>query len=98
MTTDIFSNKYVIAFVALFTIPISGLGIDIYVPSLPAVSQFFHVDPSLVQLSITVYMLGLGLPQLIVGGVSDTYGRRNPALIALFVFIVTTLLIPLAFN
>lgn len=87
-------NKYFLVFIALLIIPISGLAIDIYVPSLPAVSNYFGVDKALAQLSITAYMIGLGLMQLFAGSISDSFGRRNPFIYAMLIFILTTLLIP----
>jgi Bcr/CflA subfamily drug resistance transporter len=83
-------NKSLFAFITLFIIPISGLTIDIYVPSLPFVTHYFHVDKSLAQLTITFYMLGLGLTQLISGGISDSFGRKKPFLIAMGIFILAT--------
>ncbi len=91
-------NKHFLAMLALFVIPVSGLGIDIYVPSLPAVSHFFGVDKASAQLTITSYMLGLGLMQLFAGSISDSFGRRKPFLISMFIFISATLLIPFAHN
>lgn len=87
-------NKYFLAIMAFLVVPISGLSIDIYVPSLPAVANYFHVDKSLVQLSITTYMIGLGGMQLFAGGISDSFGRRYPFLVAMFIFICATLLVP----
>lgn len=87
-------QKQFFALLALFIIPISGLGIDIYVPSLPAVSHFFGVEKALVQLTVTAYMVGLGIMQLFAGGISDSYGRRYPFLISMFLYLIATLLIP----
>src|SRR3990167_3375173 len=92
------SNKNFLAFLALFIIPISGLSIDIYVPSLPAVSHFFEVDKSLAQLTITVYMIGLGIMQFFAGSISDSFGRRKPFLIAMLIYISATLFIPFVKN
>ncbi|EKD72837.1 MAG: hypothetical protein ACD_45C00574G0001 [uncultured bacterium] len=91
-------NKYFLALLAFLTVPISGLSIDIYVPSLPAVSQYFGVDKSLTQLTITVYMIGLGVMQLFAGGISDSFGRKKPFLIAMFAYFVATLFIPFVQN
>lgn len=91
-------NKYLLATFALLVIPISGLSIDIYVPSLPAVSHYFNIDKSLAQLTITTYMVGLGIMQLFAGGVSDSFGRRKPYLYAMLVFIIVTLLVPFSSN
>ncbi|OAI49596.1 MFS transporter [Gammaproteobacteria bacterium SCGC AG-212-F23] len=87
-------DKYFLAILALFIVPISGVSIDIYVPSLPQVSHFFGVDKSIVQLTITAYTLGLGLMQIFAGPVSDSFGRRKPFLISMSIFIITTLMIP----
>lgn len=92
------SHKLLIAAIVLYIIPISGLTIDIYVPSLPAVSQYFNVEKSLVQLSITAYMIGIGIMQLFAGGITDSFGRKNPILIAMLIFIIASLCIPFAKN
>lgn len=49
---------------------------DMYVPSLPNIMQVFDASRNQVQWTITAYLLGLALPQLIYGPVSDRYGRR----------------------
>jgi len=82
--------------IALLVIPISGLAVDIYAPSLPAVSDYFNVDKSLAQISITSYMAGIGLMQLFAGMISDSFGRRKPFLVATFIFIIATLIIPIS--
>lgn len=96
LNSQVTQAKNRIALLALFAIPLSGLSIDLYVPSLPAVSHFYGVDKSLAQLTITAYMVGLGLMQLFAGSISDSFGRRKPFLISMFIFIVVTLLIPAA--
>lgn len=91
-------NKNWFALIALFIIPISGISIDIYLPSLPAVSHYFNVDQSLAQLTVTAYMLGMGIMQLFAGGFSDSFGRKKPFLIAMALFIVATLSIPFSHD
>lgn len=87
-------NRYFVAFLALFIIPISGLSIDIYVPSLPEVGNFFHTTQALSQLTITAFVLGMGLMQIFSGSISDSFGRKKPFLIALFFYLIATLFIP----
>lgn len=84
------NNKYFFAFIALFILPISGVAIDIYVPSLPAISQYFGVNKSLAQLTVTSYMLGLGLMQIFAGGISDSFGRKKPFIVSMLIFIIAT--------
>ncbi len=88
------ANKNFLAAIVFFILPLSGLAIDIYVPSLPAVSHYFGADKASVQLTISAYMLGMGLSQLFAGGIADSFGRRKPFLIAMFLFIVATFAIP----
>jgi MFS transporter, DHA1 family, multidrug resistance protein len=66
------------AAIVLIAIPLSGLSIDVFVPSLPAVTKYFQVEQSLVQLAISIYMLGFGLGQLFAGSVADSVGRKSP--------------------
>lgn len=89
-------HKFWFVLISLFIIPISGVCVDIYVPSLPAISHFFSVDKSLSQLTITAYMLGIGIMQLFAGAISDSFGRKKPFLVAMALFIIITLYIPLS--
>jgi DHA1 family bicyclomycin/chloramphenicol resistance-like MFS transporter len=88
------SNRYLLAAMALFVLPISGLSIDIYIPSLPAIGQYFGVTKASAQLTVTSYMIGLGIMQLFAGGVSDSFGRKKPFLISMAIFILATIFIP----
>lgn len=63
---------------------------DFYLPALPALSEYFASPASMVQLSLTVSMIGLGAGQLIVGPLSDHYGRRLPLLLSLAAFVGAT--------
>ena len=64
---------------ALFTL--SGtLGMHIFVPALPSAAADLRSSPGALQLTISVYIAGLAIGQLVYGPVSDRFGRR-PALI-----------------
>ena len=62
-------------------VAIAPLAMDIYLPSMPAMSRALAATPEQVQLTISVYMLGWGAAQLFAGPASDRFGRK-PALIA----------------
>lgn len=86
------------AFLAIISVPLSGLSIDIYVPSLPAVANHFHALPSLAQLTISIYMLGFGIAQFFSGSIVDVVGRKKPFIYSLSIYILVTLLIPFSPN
>ena len=70
-------NKKLIAVIVILT----GLGyqtfIDIYLPGLPAISEYYRVGSSYVQLSMTLYLLGSGIAFFFYGVLSDIYGRKK---------------------
>jgi DHA1 family bicyclomycin/chloramphenicol resistance-like MFS transporter len=61
-------------------VAIAPLAMDIYLPSMPAMTRSLAATPEQVQLTISVYMLGWGAAQLFAGPLSDRFGRK-PALI-----------------
>ena len=65
---------------------------DMYLPTLPAMTDFFRTSSSMVQMGLTTSMIGLAAGQLLFGPLSDKYGRRTPLLTAMWLFIGSTLL------
>jgi len=53
------------------------LGIDFYLASFPAISSSLDTPPTMVQLTLTGFLWGLGLGQLFWGPISDRFGRRR---------------------
>ena len=64
---------------------------DMYLPSLPAMTEYFATSTSWVQLGLTFSMLGLAAGQILFGPLSDKYGRRLPLLISMGLFLAATL-------
>ncbi|MFS0638664.1 Bcr/CflA family multidrug efflux MFS transporter [Mesobacillus foraminis] len=65
--------------------------IDTYLPSFPTIVDEFNTTASLVQISLTSCLLGLGLGQLVIGPLSDVKGRRKPLLFFLGLYILASL-------
>lgn len=72
------------------------LATDMYLASLPEISTVFAVPVSISQLTLTLFLLVLGVGQLIAGPVSDAVGRRKPMLIGFAAFVVGSVLAALA--
>ncbi len=64
---------------------------DFYLPAFPSITDYFSTSASMIQLSLTSSMLGLGLGQLFVGPLSDKYGRKPAILGSLILFIISTI-------
>ncbi|MDM5186643.1 multidrug effflux MFS transporter [Bacillus sp. DX4.1] len=75
---------------------IGPLSIDMYLPSLPTLTDDLQTSASLAQLSLTACLLGLSVGQLFVGSISDIYGRRKPLIIALIIYVASSLLCAVA--
>ncbi|MEU1402417.1 multidrug effflux MFS transporter [Streptomyces sp. NPDC005728] len=72
------------------------LAMDMYLPSLPEVTRSLHAPAATVQLTLTACLAGMALGQLVVGPMSDRWGRRRPLLTGLAVYLLATALCALA--
>ncbi|MDP6786581.1 MAG: multidrug effflux MFS transporter [Rhodospirillales bacterium] len=57
------------------------LSLTIFVPSMPGIQRAFDTDYATVQLTLTLYLVGFAVAQLLYGPLSDRFGRR-PVLLA----------------
>lgn len=71
---------------------LGAVTVDMYLPSLPAVAADLGTTAAAAQLTITGVLIGAALGQLIVGPLSDRYGRRRPALAGIALHVVASLL------
>ncbi|MGK5730465.1 multidrug effflux MFS transporter [Streptomyces sp. URMC 124] len=74
------------------------LSMDMYLPALPEVTDALHSPAATVQLTLTACLLGMALGQLVVGPMSDKWGRRRPLLAGMAVYVVATAACALAPN
>jgi MFS transporter, DHA1 family, multidrug resistance protein len=78
-TTSVAADKKIAAGFLPLLIALSGLGpmsMQAIMPALPALASYFQEDISIAQLAISLYLVGLACAQLVVGPLSDRYGRR----------------------
>lgn len=67
--------------ILLLLVCLPRVGIDLYLPSLPAMAAALHASDAQLQLTLTWYMAGSALSMLLCGPLADRYGRR-PVLLA----------------
>src|ERR1700712_114686 len=63
------------------------LSTDFYLPALPAMAEGLHSSPGVMEWTISSYLIGCSLAQLIWGPLSDKYGRRGPVAAGIVIFI-----------
>ncbi|WP_435057519.1 Bcr/CflA family multidrug efflux MFS transporter [Streptomyces sp. bgisy060] len=72
------------------------LSMDMYLPALPEVTSALGAPAATVQLTLTACLAGMALGQLVVGPMSDKWGRRRPLLIGMTVYVLATAVCALA--
>ncbi|MGR3641378.1 multidrug effflux MFS transporter [Alterinioella nitratireducens] len=70
---------------------IGALSMNVFLPSLPAMAEYFNADYALMQLSVSLYLAVNAVLQLFIGPISDRFGRRPVLLISLALFSLATL-------
>lgn len=60
---------------------LASLAMDIYLPVVPVMPEALGTTPVVIQLTLTVYMVMLGLGQIVFGPISDRIGRRPVCLV-----------------
>ncbi|TMU97429.1 multidrug effflux MFS transporter [Streptomyces sp. DASNCL29] len=67
-----------------------ALSMDMYLPALPEVTDALHSSAATAQLTLTACLMGMALGQLVVGPMSDKWGRRRPLLIGMVIYVIAT--------
>ncbi len=75
---------------------IGPLSIDMYLPAFPDIADALRTSASSVQLTLTACVAGLALGQLLLGPLSDRFGRRIPVIAAMVTYAAASLLCALA--
>lgn len=65
----------------------ASISTDLYLPAMPAMAKSLHANAGQLELTISGYLIGFSLGQLLWGPVGDRYGRRLPVALGLLLFI-----------
>ncbi|NEX48507.1 multidrug effflux MFS transporter [Pseudotabrizicola algicola] len=69
---------------------LSALTMNIFLPSLPGMAEWFDAPYALMQLSVALYLALSAVLQIVIGPISDRYGRRKVLLWSLVLFLIAT--------
>ena len=70
---------------------LSALTLNMFLPSLPAMAEYFGTDYHFMQLSVAIYFAVNAVLQIIIGPLSDRFGRRPVMLASIAIFVVATI-------
>jgi len=68
-----------------------ALAINVHLPSLPGMAVYFDTSYSSVQLTLSLYLVASALLQLLIGPLSDYFGRRPVMIVCFAIFVISTL-------
>ncbi|SFN88294.1 Bcr/CflA family multidrug efflux MFS transporter [Xenorhabdus japonica] len=72
------------------------LAIDMYLPGMPTIAKDFGVNDGLVQMTLSSYILGFAIGQMVYGPMSDSLGRKPVILGGIIVFVISSIACALA--
>ncbi|MGY2179254.1 multidrug effflux MFS transporter [Pseudomonas azotoformans] len=79
-------------------IALPRITLDMHLPALPAMADYFQTSDSQLQLTLTLYALGSAISLLVSGPLTDRFGRRPVLLAGLFLYVLATAACALADN
>lgn len=70
---------------------VGPLALNIFIPSMPGLQKVFDADYGTIQLSLSLYLIGIAVAQLFYGPLSDRFGRRPALLGGMTLFLLGSL-------
>ena len=68
----------------------AAMNMSAFLPSLPGMTEYFGTEYEVMQLSVSLYLAGTAILQLVIGPISDRFGRRMVTLWGICIFTVAT--------
>ena len=84
-------NRRRLAPALAYVVALAPFSIDTYLPAIPQIAEDFASDIQLIEASISTFLLGLALGQIIGAPMSDRMGRRPTAYRGLAIFVLASL-------
>ncbi len=92
------ADRLEVAIIVTLCVALGPLATDLYLPSLPSIGRAFEVSVGEAQLTLSVFLIGFALSQLIYGPLSDRFGRRPVMLFGLVVFLAASIFCSFAWS
>ena len=70
---------------------VGPLSMTVFLPSLPNMTEYFQTEYRIMQLSVAAFLFMNGLLHIIIGPLSDRYGRRPVLISSIMIFILATI-------
>lgn len=77
---------------------VSPLAVDMYLPAMPALAEYLNTPMSMVQNSLSIYLLGYALGLILFGPMADKHNRRTLVIIGIGGFFIASVLLTLVAN
>jgi MFS transporter, DHA1 family, multidrug resistance protein len=89
-------DRLAVAVLLTFLVAFGPMSTDLYLPALPSIVAHFDSDVPTVQLTLSVFLVGFAVAQLVYGPLSDRFGRRPVIITGIAIFTVSSIACALA--
>ncbi len=87
-----------VAVIVTLCVALGPLATDLYLPSLPAIGRAFESSVAETQLTLSVFLIGFAVCQLVYGPLADRFGRRPVMLTGMAIFLAASVFCAFAWS
>lgn len=91
MSINSHSNRQLLIIILAGLVAFGPLSIDMYLPSLTAITEDLGASVSEVKQTITFFLLGFSIGMFFYGPLSDHYGRKNLLILGITIYLIATI-------
>ena len=85
------AESFKVTLIVAALVALGPMSTDMYLPALPRLAEELHTTIAATQLSLSVFLVGFAIAQLVYGPLSDRFGRRPVFLWGMAIFLVATI-------
>ncbi|AHE68136.1 multidrug effflux MFS transporter [Legionella oakridgensis] len=89
-------NNLSISVMVIAAIALGNAGSTLYLPAMPNITESLHTTGAMMKLSLSLFLIGFSLSQLLYGPLSDAFGRKINLLFGLGIFSIGSIISALA--